>query len=187
MVDIKQNDILIKTPLSNTDMINFEPTAKDKIIEYNELAKYNDIEEILTHDKDYRIILIEYTDNNGHWILISRHADTIELFNPFGLRPSKNDFVVDKKMNEFLGQSSLHLNRLMQDEKEDLKFNVIYNKFKFQKKSILVNTCGRHVMLRLICMLHYDMDLEQYLRFIKKAKSKLKLKNYDQVVSELIR
>jgi hypothetical protein len=187
MIDINQINTLVKKPITNYDMIEFEPTAKDKIIEYNELAKYNDIEEMLTHDKDYRIILIEYSDNNGHWILISRHKDTIELFNSYGLRPSKNDFVTDKRLNEFLGQSSLHLNRLLQDEKEDMKFNVIYNRFKFQKKSALINTCGRHVMLRLICMLHYNMDLEQYLHFIKKVKIKLKLKTYDQVVSELIR
>ena len=183
MTDIKS---LIKEPLTNHEIYEFVPATRNKLIEYNELAQYNDIEDLLTHDKDFRIILIEYTNNSGHWIVVLRYGDTIELFNSFGKRDIKSNFVNDPQMNKMLGQASLHLHRLLINEKKEKKFRILYNNKKLQRESHSVNTCGRHVLSRIICLLELNMNLEEYLKFMKRSKDKYKLKDYDEVVTVLI-
>ena len=183
MKDLKT---LIKTPLTDRNMRQLFPfITKDKIIEYSDLEHLKDIEDLLTHDKDYRIVLIEYEQNSGHWILISRYGDTLELFNSYGKKHGKNDFVNDKELNKYLGQATLHLKRLLDLERADHKFNVIYNKKKMQKESLVVNTCGHHVLVRLLTMLQ-GLDLEQYLRFMKISKDKYKLRDYDELVVTIL-
>ena len=137
MIDAKKIKQLVKESISNYDMHEFVPYTKGKIIEYNELEKLNDIEELLTHDGDFRVILIEYTDNDGHWILVSRYGDTIELFNSYGVNHSKNDFMDDTTMNKYLGQSELHLKRLLDIERKDKKFKVIYNKKSYKLSRLI--------------------------------------------------
>ena len=137
MIDAKKIKQLVKESISNYDMHEFVPYTKGKIIEYNELEELNDIEELLTHDGDFRVILIEYTDNDGHWILVSRYGDTIELFNSYGVNHSKNDFMDDTTMNKYLGQSELHLKRLLDIERKDKKFKVIYNKKSYKLSRLI--------------------------------------------------
>lgn len=185
MIDAKKIKQLVKESISNYDMHEFVPYTKGKIIEYNELEKLNDIEELLTHDGDFRVILIEYTDNDGHWILVSRYGDTIELFNSYGVKHSKKDFMDNATINKYLGQSKLHLKRLLDIERKDMKFKVIYNKKKLQIESDNINTCGRHVLTRLVAMKD-GLNLQQYHDFMKKAKTHYKLNNYDELVSVLV-
>ena len=50
-----------------------------KIIKYADLAKYKSIDEVLTKERDYAILL--YVDNetpstiSGHWVAIARNKD----------------------------------------------------------------------------------------------------------------
>jgi hypothetical protein len=61
---------IIKTPLTDDDLERFlGKGAKDNVIKYSELGNYSDLEELLSHDKSYKIILIEYEKNKGHWII----------------------------------------------------------------------------------------------------------------------
>ena len=62
---------------------------------------------------------------------------------------------------------------------------MIYNKKKFQVKSKSVNNCGRHVVLRILCMKYFNMNLLQYQNFIENGSKKLNL-SYDEFVTYII-
>lgn len=160
MIDLQQ---MIKTPLSDTDLQRFlGEEVENNIIKYSDLADYNDLDELLSYDKSYKIILIEYEKNNGHWICMSRYDKIIEIFNSFGTKHDSDDLVHSNQMNMYLGQSKVFLNVLLENELQQDQHEIIYNKVKFQEKDDDVNTCGRHVVNRLLCMLRYDMNLAQY-------------------------
>ena len=89
------------------------------------------------------------------------------------------------EINKYLGQSSLYLNKLIEKEIDDGIFYLIYNKIRFQKKSVRVNTCGRHVVNRIICLLHFDMTLKKYVKFMADAEKRTKY-NDDELVSMII-
>jgi len=176
---------LIKTPLTDQDLNRFGITP-DHIIKYSDFENVTDIEEILPEDKSFKIILIEYKYNTGHWVTIMRYGNTLEYFNSFGLIPSKDDFTDNDVLNEELDQEHLFLNNLLGKEMNEDDFaNIIYNKVKFQSSKEDINTCGRHCILRILCMLYYDMDLAEYIKFMKDSKKKSEL-TYDELVSVII-
>lgn len=177
---------IIETPLSDSDLEKFlGPDVQQHIITYSDLADYQDLEQLLPHDKAYKIILIEYEKNTGHWICILRYGKMIEIFNSFGTKHDKDDFVNSKEINKYLGQSALYLNKLIEKEIDDGLFYLIYNKIRFQKKSVHVNTCGRHCVNRIICLLHFDMTLKTYVKFMADAEKRTK-HNDDEIVSIII-
>lgn len=141
------------------------------IIKYAELANYNTIEDLLPNDRSYKIILVETEVNRGHWISIMRYkdrygVDTIEFFNSYGNKPTSELNFVKKCMAFVLGQHENLLRTLL--DRTDKR--VIYNKKKFQKYSPKINTCGRHVVSRIVAMKKLMMDLEEYISYIEKAK-----------------
>ena len=154
---------LIHTPLTNRDL-NKYGIDDANIILYSELDQIQDIGEFLPYDKAYKIILIEYEKQTGHWVLILRHNDTLEYFNSFGLKPSEKDFVNDDLLNQELNQKVLFLNDLFRKELNEKDFKqLVYNKKAFQDDNSEIMTCGRHVVNRLRCMLDYNMKLEDYI------------------------
>ena len=176
----------IATPMSDGDLERYlGKDVRNHIITYSELANYQDLEQLLPFDKSYKIILIEYEKNAGHWITVMRYSRIIEIFNSFGTKSSRNDFVDSDEMNKYLGQSKLYLNKLIEKEIDDGIFLLIYNKIRFQKKSVKINSCGRHVTNRLLCLLHFNMTLRQYVKFMAKNEKKTKM-NDDEIVSTII-
>ena len=148
----------VKHSITDADLIKyFGNNVNENIIKYSELANYKNIEEILPSHNSYKIILIENELNSGHWVLIMRYNKTIEFFNSYGLKPSKDLHFVDNLMNFFLEQDKKYLNFILNDAKN--RFNIIYNKKRFQKISKNVNTCGRHIILRLLMLLFFGLNL----------------------------
>ncbi|CAM9564902.1 unnamed protein product [Ectocarpus fasciculatus] len=175
----------IKNPISDKQMERFWPATRGRILEYQELSRYTDIEQILPSNKSFVIILIEYKQNEGHWISVARYGKTIEFFNSYGKKHSKYDFMESKQLNRYLGQASMHLRYLLEKEAKEAKFDIVYNTQKFQRESDDVNTCGRHVLMRLITLVEMDMDLSEYIQFMRQAKRDTK-KSYDRIVSDVI-
>ena len=183
MLNLKE---IMKTPLTDNDLEKyFGIGIKEEILKYSDLKDYNDMNDLLPNDKSFKIILIEYEKNKGHWIAILRYNNKIEIFNSFGHKHNEDDFVESDTMNYYLGQSHIFLNKLIEDEIKDGEFKIIYNKVKFQEEDENINTCGRHVVNRILCMLHYNMTLKDYIDFMKTSHKKTKL-NYDQIVSIII-
>ena len=172
----------LKVSMSGQDIENYLPNCK--IIEYNDLADYNEITDLLTKPIDYVIILIETTaESTGHWVALLRYSNTIEFFNSYSGKPDfqKNNFISKAKNIEF-GQTENYLTNLLVKS----NFNIVYNKLQLQKYSNSSTTCGRWVVLRLLCLLNQNMDLKQFLEFFIDLKNKFKKMSYDEIVCVLI-
>lgn len=183
---MKSLENIIITPMTDDELEEFLPKSRvDNIIKYSELSKYNDLEDLLPYNNSYKILLIEYLENSGHWVSILRYNNTIEIFNSFGDLLNRDAFIDDDILNKQLNQYTLFLNKLINKEKEDNEFKFIYNTIQFQKKNININTCGRHVVLRIIMLIYFNMNLKQYILFMKETKKKLNI-NYDEIVSLII-
>jgi len=172
----------LKVSMTGQDIENYLPNCK--IIEYNDLADYNEITDLLTKPIDYVIILIETTaDNVGHWVTLLRYSNTIEFFNSYSGKPDfqKNNFISKAKNIEF-GQTQNYLSNLLVNS----NFNIVYNKLQLQKYSNGSTTCGRWVVFRILCLLNQNMDLKQFLEFIIDLKNKFKKMSYDEIVCVLI-
>ena len=57
-------------PMGDDDIKHYFPGAK--VIVYNDLSKYGDITELLPTDRDFCFMLIESSENRGHWVALSR-------------------------------------------------------------------------------------------------------------------
>ena len=173
----------LKVSMTGQDIENYLPNCK--MIEYNDLADYNEITDLLTKPIDYVIILIETTaDNVGHWVALLLYGNTIEFFNSYSGKPDfqKNNFISKDKNIEF-GQTQNYLTNLLIKS----NFNIVYNKLQLQKYSNSSTTCGRLVVLRLLCLLNQNMDLKQFLMFMMKLKKKFKNKSFDKIVCMIIK
>ncbi len=160
--------------ITNDDLVRyFGNDINNQILKYSELSQFKHIEEILPHDKSYKIILIEEKLNSGHWVLIMRYGEHIEFFNSYGLKPSAELDFLSCLRNCFLGQNTKHLNILL--DKARSRFKIIYNKKKFQKVKNGINTCGRWIILRIIMMCFFGMDLYSFIHFMEKLKKQYKL------------
>ena len=64
------------------------PEVNNKNLKYPDLENINDLNEILTVPKDYRIILILTQGNSGHWTTISVTQNSVlgTLFQDLGIR-----------------------------------------------------------------------------------------------------
>ena len=92
----------LKVSMSGQDIENYLPNCK--MIEYNDLADYNEITDLLTKPIDFVIILIETTsDNVGHWVTVLKYGNTIEFFNSYAEAPDvqKNTLISKAKNIEF--------------------------------------------------------------------------------------
>ena len=133
------------------------------------------IKEEITDDKpkSWKIILIENEYNSGHWTLLLRYNNTIEWFNSYGTFPSAELDFISQQQKEILNQDIKHLNILLTQALP--KFRIIYKKRKLQQLENGVNTCGKWIILRIIMMEKFNMDLNQFLRFIEQLKKQYKL------------
>ncbi len=152
------------------------------IIKYSEFQNYNKINQILKYNKDYKIVLIENTTNNGHWILIMRYNNTIEIFNSYGLKPSEDLKYMNN--NYYLGQDEKYLNNILDNSMNE--FKIIFNTYRFQKMEEGINTCGRWLILRYIMLRDYNMDLYKFIEFFKKLKKEYKNKPNDYIIASII-
>ena len=172
----------LKVSMSGEDILSYLPNCK--IIEYNDLADYNEITELLTKQIDYVIILIEtIAESTGHWVCVLKYGNTIESFNSYGEAPDvqKNTLISKAKNIEF-GQTQNYLTNLLVKS----NFNIIYNKLQLQKYTNNSATCGRFCVTRILCLLKDNMDLKRFLEFMIDLKKKFKSKSYDEIVCELI-
>lgn len=158
---------IIADPLDDSEIRHYLPNAK--IIKYNELSRYNSINQFLPEETDYAIILYEDSPNQGHWVCLMRYnkgkKGTIEYFDPYGNMFDKPLEWTPLETRKQLGQGKKLLTPLL----DCCTQKVIYNPIKYQKESSSINNCGRHCVYRILCLLKKDMDLEQYFKHIKEV------------------
>jgi hypothetical protein len=162
----RQKELLIKKyeeelgkMLSDADI--HRNLGEGKVMKYSELANYNDINELLPNDKDFKIVLTEQQPNSGHWCCLMKYGkggNIIEWFDPYGVKPDGQFRYINTITKHFLGQSGNPLTKLLKETKrKDQK--VYYNKRRFQVIDDRINTCGRWCIARVLAMLvGYELD-----------------------------
>jgi hypothetical protein len=182
----KTNDYLYELqeiPLSDADILNSLP-QNSKLIKYENLENYNTIQQLLPNKLDFCVLFFERKENEGHWCCILRQNNVIEFFDPLGLRPDKQLLFTPKYLRKELNQDFPHLSRLLNKAVDD-GFDVIFNSVKYQKEAQGINTCGRHVLCRIIYMLNNpNSTADDYKRFMDEKSRNYGL-NHDLVVSRL--
>lgn len=171
---------ILRTPLSNTDFQTFLGVSPDDIICYSELKKFKTITDLLPTDKSFKIILLEWDKNKGHFVGIMRDNDKYEYFNSLGYKYDADLFFIDKMVRRMLGQDTAEITRLLGGA------SIVWNKTKLQSKNPEIQTCGRWVIFR-INLMRMGYSLPEFINYIKEQKSEKQLKNYDEVVCSFVK
>ena len=125
-----------------------------KIIDYSDLQKYRNINELLPNEMDYVIILIEMSHNYGHWVCLLKYNGMYEYFDSLGYPPDDLRWI-NKSQRIKLGESQPLIKLLFRNSPiKSLK----YNKIKYQAKT--KNTCGRW------CIKSYDQIISYFINII---------------------
>lgn len=159
----KQKEMLIKKYESElarmmSDADIHRHLGAGKVLKYSELANYNDINELLPNNKDFKVILVESSVNQGHWVCVMKYNNILEYFSSYGTQPQYDFKFIPPMVKHLLGQGgNLLINLLKNTKQKDQK--VYYNKKRFQVIDDGINTCGRWCIARILAMLvGYELD-----------------------------
>ena len=150
-----------------------------KILKYGALDKYGELGDLLPDLVGYAIVLYEEQENSGHWVGLLKY-NNLFFFDPYGLIPDKELSWVGLKTRRMLNEATPYLSILFKKER------YVYNHVKYQDQDSYVNTCGSHVCHRIYRLLHDNMDLEEYHKFMKETKEETN-SNYDVIVATFVK
>ena len=172
------NKKLVSYSVSNVDIEKY--LGQGHIIKYADLVNFNTIDDIFG-DYNFVIVLIESKPNSGHWCCMLRYDNTIEMFDSYGGTIDHELSFISKKMKDKLGENRNILTELLNKSGH----KVVVNKYKMQSEQNHVDTCGKFVLLRIIMFLCANMQLKEFVNFVKTNAKKLKLSN-DEFVCKCI-
>jgi len=156
---VKNLKSILSYCFSNTDIKRYlgEDT---KIIEYQELRNYENIDAVLPEERDFVVILIETKQNSGHWTALLKYDGLLEWFDSYGMDVDKELSFIPESIRRMLGQGKKRLTELI-DESD---YDYIYNDTKLQSQKSFDNTCGRWVCSR---VLHFkkNKNLKEYINY----------------------
>lgn len=160
--------------LSDKDILKIFDN-KINVILYNDLHKYNNIDEIL-NNHNRAIILYIFTSNagggkSGHWVGLRKYKKSVLFFDSFGNIPDKQITELSKEQRIKLDEDKLFLSNLIKNN----NYNIEYNEKVMQDNLSCV--CGYYCVL--FCALDYSMK-----RF-QKLFTNDKIKN-DKLVYKLV-
>ena len=176
---MNKNKQLKFKPMSDTD-IKKTLGNNQKIIEYNEFSKLNDITDLLSDNIDSVVILYEREPSDGHWCALVRIDNNIYYFDPYGYQIDTPLNWISHKEDVKLGQGDKYLSKLL--NKSNL--NIFYNNFDYQGHKGDIATCGRHTCSFIKYMMAHKSNLRKYKTFLEGIKKKTGL-NFDDIVSQL--
>lgn len=142
-------------------------------IVYKDLRKYATIEELLPTDNSFKIILLNDSQNSGHWVCLTRNGDKYNYFNSYGESYNQDLYIIPSTIRKILGSYDNYLNDLLKEKK------VVYNKVKFQHDKSAV--CGRYVVLFIIMNTKMGYSLKQFIDYLKEQKKETG-KAYDELI-----
>jgi hypothetical protein len=135
---------------------------KTNIFRYPDLQNVTNINQIF--DPYGRAVMLFLTEgeSSGHWTAFIKKDKTIEFFDPYGVKPDNQKKWLTKKELNQLGQTPDYLTNLLNKAKSE-GYKIIYNKYPFQIDRGDINTCGRHILTRLMLK---DLSLPQYKKLL---------------------
>lgn len=163
--------------LTNRDIEEF--LGANHIKKYSDLADYDDIDDVFGED-NFVILLIEDHKDSGHWVAILRYDNgTVEQFDPYEGTIDSELKYVPKPTREKLREVKLTLTALLKERKS------VSSGYRFQELKKNVDTCGRHIVCRILMFLGGGMELPEYIRWFKMMKKKTGMSG-DELVVEFI-
>jgi len=165
--------------MSNTDFKNI--LGDDvKIIEFPQLEKYNNINELLVNKKDYCIIFyIENIINNsqvGHWTALMRDNNKYFFFDSYGISYINELSYISKQKRLKYNENINYLDKLLKNKKKEV------SKYQYQKFDNKINTCGRYVLIVIFLFMHMKkFNFDDVYNFLTSIKKKYKFKSFDQL------
>ena len=131
--------------------------------------------------KDYAFLLYEWKPLSGHWTVLLRYDDKIELFDACGVGIDKELKYVPYHMRKMLGEDEPILKDLIIKS----GFKPVWNKFQFQSENPAIETCGRWAVWRVLKFISENDDIKEFRADVQQLKNKTGL-TYDQLVSKII-
>lgn len=163
----------IFTPLGDDEISAALPGVP--IVKYEDLERFNTIEELLPNERSAAVIFIStVSKNQGHWFAVMRSNRNIYYFDAYGKRPDKNLLFAKKNLRKQFGQNIPYLSYLLNKAIDD-GFKVSFNEVNYQSDRPEIQTCGRWIISR-IKFNQYEVHNtpENYKKYIQKV-----MKNYN--------
>jgi hypothetical protein len=158
-------------------------SVNNKILKYPDLENINDLNEILTEPKDYRIILILTQGNEGHWTTITvNNGNEYVWFDSYGLKPDAEFDFISPEMQSILDEKDHILTNLL-NKAVSKGGSWTYNNIKFQLQQPNINTCGRWTAAYSFLFLKQNYSLEQFQQYFINWKKQTNLP-FDILVCE---
>ena len=153
--------------LNESDIKKICSPNKVAVMFYSDLDKYDTIEELF-NVSDNIVILYRTVGNYGHWVtLLNQGNNIIEFFDPYGMSPDYELKYAKESLRISQKDQVPHLTYLLSKAKQNKK-RITYNAVKLQEFHKDVNTCGRHVAMR-IKLRH--IDLHDYQKLLSQNKN----------------
>jgi hypothetical protein len=150
-MDYSKIDELMKIPLSDGDISSVVGIPKEAILKYSDLSEYRTIADLLPNNGDFKIILLEYSPNNGHWVVFYKLDNKYFYFNSYGNAPDNDLNCLNRCVKIMLGQNVREFRRLLGKNK------MIHSAKRYQRGNSQV--CGRLVCMRVMFLqMGYNQD-----------------------------
>jgi hypothetical protein len=160
-------------PMSDAEIKHYLPHAR--ILTYQELTHFPSLQALLPKPKDFVVLLYESSPNNGHWVCVMKYDGKYEYFDPYGGKPDAPLKWIDENTREQLGAGTPVLSQML------AKVGGVHNTTAYQKLTQQNNSCGRHVIHRILAMLD-GFDLDEYKTLMEHLRKELNT-DYDGVVT----
>ena len=168
----------IEYSLSNVDIERY--VGRGHIIKYSDLSNFDHIDDVF-NGNSFVIVLIESKPSAGHWCCMLRYDNTIELYDSYSGTLDNELSSISKQMKIELGENEHILTELLKKSGH----KVIVIKYKFQSEKNNVDTCGKWILLRILMFVCANMQLKEFVNFVKTNAKKQNLSN-DEFVCKCI-
>lgn len=113
--------------------------GNSRILRYNELEQFETLDDVFGRQNAV-VLLYQTTPHSGHWVVLLRRPNEIELFDSYGFGQ------IDQELNYASYNHRPFLSILASKSRKPIRVNQI----QLQKKRDDINTCGRWAALRVI-------------------------------------
>jgi hypothetical protein len=153
-----------------------------RVMKYSELESYDDLNQIITDQKGYIILLIETEQNTGHYTaLLKYNPKQFEFFDSYGLGPDQEFHFISMKIQTILDESFHILTQLFKFLTQN-NGTYSYNRMHLQQMKPDINTCGRWTCLRIFYFMKYNYSLTDFQKFMIEKKKQSGM-SYDEIVT----
>jgi DNA-binding ferritin-like protein (Dps family) len=148
---------------------------------YSQLKDFSNLLELLPLNICACVILLQTSNQSGHWTSIQRYNNNIYYMDSYGIRPDGEMKHINSNVKYELGENQKQLTKLLKTMPNNFTFQ--YNRIQFQQYSPNINTCGRYnVVWTNSCFNH--LTLTEFQQQLKDLKDEYKL-SYDELICYL--